>query len=49
MKKRKDNEVKEDQKPTDYILFVIGAQIFSYNGIIHPRCMPLTVEKTPID
>ena len=39
----KKNEVKEDRKPTDDPLFVIGAQIYSYNGINLYSCMPLTV------
>ena len=42
MKKRKKNEVKEDSKPTNYPLFVIGTKIYSYNGITCPRLMPLT-------
>ena len=43
-KKRKDNEVKEYRKPTHAPLFVIGAQIYSYNGITLPRNMPLTID-----
>ena len=33
MKKSKDNEVKNFRKPTDDPLFIIGIQIYSYNGI----------------
>ena len=46
MKKSKDNEFKEDSKSTDALLFVIGDQIYSYNGITHPCFTPLTVKKT---
>ena len=42
MKKRKNNEVKEYRKPTDAPLFIIYAQIYSYNGINLPCCIPLT-------
>ena len=45
MKKRKENEVKEDRKPTADTLFVIGAQIYSYNSITRTCCTPLTVKK----
>ena len=44
-KRRGINEVKEDSKPTDAPLFLIGAQIYSYNGITRPRHMLLAVEK----
>ena len=44
--KSKDKELKEDRKPTDAPLFVIGAKIYSYNGIIRPHYMPLTVATT---
>ena len=44
MEKRKDNESKEDGKPYDDPLFVIGAQIYSYTGMTRPSHMPLTVD-----
>ena len=37
-----NNEVKEDRKPTDDPLFVIGYQIYIYNGKNLYICMPLT-------
>ena len=42
--KRKYNEVKGDRKTNYDSLFVIGAQIYSYNGITLPHCMTLTVD-----
>ena len=36
--------MKEDRKPTNAPLFVIGAQIYSNNGITHPCSMPLTID-----
>ena len=44
MKKSRVKELKEDRKPNDAPLFVIGSQIYSYNGIARPRCMPLNIE-----
>ena len=44
-KKSKENESKEDREPTDATLFVIGAQIYGYNGITLPSHMPLTIDK----
>ena len=45
MKKRKENEVRGDRKPTNAPLFIIGAKIYSYNGITRPRRIPLTIYK----
>ena len=42
----KDNKIKEDRKSNYATLFFIGAQIYSYNDITHPCCMPSPLTTT---